>query len=430
MDDITDLFGVSTSPKLNSKWSISSFVSNPRSRSTSVSVSGVSEDVQQELERSIKAIESSYSRSSLDFDKMFRDLTARRKELKMLLTKLEATAKPVDVAALWSVESSLIVNQIRALENKQKIESEKFKQIRDEKKLFKDKSPAAPADTNQEQNMNIMSNSPIATVENLNRAQNVVTPISIGNLPESAVLTPTSMFKQVEEATRSVAKDLPKESVSEANKSVTEENTRSGEPAVKHASTITNVEPENQIVGDVKPSEKVVIKDDEIVTTDMTGDTVVRVSDLQADINEKVRQRLARGKDKILSETPTMTGYNYKHSLDTIETKSIPHVEKLFICPDTGEYYCRAYTMDEDGKYTKEIPNFPLKSITHIGQLSINPMHKKATFYYYPDPKDFVVVDSMDDAPEFYKQEWSDPKTEKFRLDGDVCAAIAASVNA
>lgn len=125
-----DVFGVSSPVKLNSKWNINNFLSNPNAGrklyNSPISTEGLSQDAKVELERTIKAIEMSYARSSLDFDKIFRDLATRRKELKALMVELQATAKPVDIAALWGVESNLIVNQIRALENKQKIESEKF----------------------------------------------------------------------------------------------------------------------------------------------------------------------------------------------------------------------------------------------------------------------------------------------------------------
>ncbi len=76
---------------------------------------------------------------------------------------MQATAKPVDIAALWGVESNLITSQMRALENKQKIEAERFKQIRDEKKLAKDRSSTSDGNNSNTNNgvTNIITNSPL-----------------------------------------------------------------------------------------------------------------------------------------------------------------------------------------------------------------------------------------------------------------------------
>lgn len=426
-NDMTDLFGTSSNIKLSRKWNINNFLSNPGNyRSTSSSVDSatgtMTNDMKLELDRTIKAIEISYSKSSLDFDKIFRDLSTRRKELKALMVELQATAKPVDIAALWSVESNLIVNQIRALENKQKIESEKFKQIRDEKKLMKEKVVASPDNGGNNNGVtNIITNSPLATANNLaavNAQPNKA--ISVGNIDPNLILKSSSVFNKdipvIEDKKPETSFPIPTTVV--AKEPVTVETT--AEQTVVNTPSVEEV----QTVAVSNNSEQMMIAEgDTVVSTNLIGDKVVTVNDIQSGINERVAQRL-NDRDNILKNEKTITGYNYQHSLDTIVSKSIPHVEKLFICPHTGEYYTRAYTKDESGNYTKEITNFPLKSITHIGQLSLNPLHKKATFYYYPDAKDYTLVDNMDNAPEFYKNEWLNPKTEKYKLDYDTCQSL------
>lgn len=416
--DLTDLFGGSASIKLNSRWNVNQFLSNPgnyrSTPSSSLDSTGMSADTKVELERAIKSIEMSYSKSSLDFDKIFRDLATRRKELKALMTELQATAKPVDIAAMWSVESSLIVNQLRALENKQKIEAEKFKQIREEKKLAKDKTSGTTETTGNNNGVtNIITNSPLAAANNL--ATGVMpkhSGITIGNIPSEAVVKTASMFKQEQPTDVQVIEH--KESIP-----IPTPNREDELIPVKEETTA-----EQTVVA--TPSENiapVILEGETVVTTDMVGGNVVTVNDIQSNINERVAKRLS-DRDSILKNEKTITGYNYQHSLDTMVSKSMPHVEKLYICPHDGTYYTKAFTKDENGNFTKEITNFPLKSITHIGQLSLNPLHKKATFYYYPDAKDYVLVDDLSDAPEFYKKEWEDPKTEKFRLDTDTCQSL------
>lgn len=423
-EDLTDLFGGSASIKLNSKWNVNQFLSNPgnyrSTPSSSLDSTGMSADTKLELERAIKAIEMSYSKSSLDFDKIFRDLATRRKELKALMTELQATAKPVDIAAMWSVESSLIVNQLRALENKQKIEAEKFKQIREEKKLAKDKTgPVTETGGNNNGITNIITNSPLAAANNLATGPTPKnTGITIGELPPSAIVKTASMFKQ--DTPTDVQVIEHKEPIPIPTPKKIEEY-ETGETTAEQ--TVVTTPSETTVVNTITSAPVMAAEGSTVVTADAVGGNVVTVNDIQSNINERVSQRLLE-RDSILKNEKTITGYNYQHSLDTMVSKSMPHVEKLYICPHDGTYYTKAFTKDENGNFTKEIPNFPLKSITHIGQLSLNPLHKKATFYYYPDAKDYVLVNDLSDAPEFYKKEWEDPKTEKFRLDTDTCQSL------
>ena len=396
-----DVFGVSSPVKLNSKWNINNFLSNPNAGrklyNSPISTEGLSQDAKVELERTIKAIEMSYARSSLDFDKIFRDLATRRKELKALMVELQATAKPVDIAALWGVESNLIVNQIRALENKQKIESEKFKQIRDEKKALKDRTVTSDSGNTNNGVTNIITNSPLANAQNLQSMQKPVG-ISIGDIAPSAVVRADNKFsQQVEVIEHKESIPIPTPNKHEMNEYYTGETTAEQ----------TVVSPPSNVDGGST-----------IVQSDMMGGNVVTINDIQDGISKRVNDRMAN-REKIMHDANTMTGYNYQRSLDTLTTKSLPHKEKLFICPATGTYYTKAFTQDESGNYTKEIPNFPLKSITHIGSIQLNPLHKQATFYYYPDPKEYYLVDNLDDMPDFYKGEWDNPKNEKFRLDDD-----------
>ena len=396
-----DIFGVSQPIKLNSKWNINSFVSNPNAGrkvyNSTTATEGLSQDAKVELDRIIKAIEMSYSKSSLDFDKIFRDLATRRKELKALMTELQAIAKPVDIAALWSVESNLIVNQIRALENKQKIESEKFKQIRDEKKAMKDRLGISDTSTNNGVT-NIITNSPLANAQNL-ATSNKPIGVSIGDITPDAVVKADNKFIPALENKEAINIPTPKKH--ELNEYYTGETTAE--------QTVVSPPSDNKV--DVESGSTV-------VSSDLLGRDVVTVNDIQNGINDRVLTRMAN-RDKIMHDANTMTGYDYQRSLDTLTTKSLPHKEKLFICPATGTYYTKAFTKDENGEYTKEIVNFPLKSITHIGSIQLNPLHKQATFYYYPEPKDYQLVDTLDDMPEFYKSEWDNPKNEKFRLDDD-----------
>lgn len=416
-----DLFGGPSKIKLNSKWNISNYISTPGSIKPAYSTTatdGISQDLKVELDRAIKAIEIAYSKSALDFDKIFRDLATRRKELKALMTELQATAKPVDIAALWGVESNLIVNQIRALENKQKIESEKFKQIRDEKKLARDKAGGSEGGATNNGVTNIISNSPLSTSEQIASQGRPSAGISVGSLPKDLLI---KSVQSPEEAT--VVEPVPviehKETVpipTPKRHDVDEYYT--GETTAQQ----TVVTPPSEVK---KPSFE---GSDIIVSTDLIGKNSETVADLQSGMMDRVNERL-KHREEMLGEAKTMTGYNYQHSLDTLTTKALPHVERMYVCPATGTYYTKAFTTDENGEYTKEIPNFNLKSVVHLGKVQFNPLHKKCQFYYYPDNKDYELVEDLSDMPEFYKKEWDNPKNDKYVLDQDTISMLIEAEN-
>ena len=122
--------------------------------------------------------------------------------------------------------------------------------------------------------------------------------------------------------------------------------------------------------------------------------------------------------------TPTITGHKLTTSLNTIYSKSVPHKEVLFIAPD-GRYYTKAFTTDENGEYTKELTEFPLKSLTHINSISFNPARHTCQFYFYnTDNKEYRMVDDMSGAPQFYIDEWNKPKNDKYILDSDTVNAL------
>lgn len=201
----TDFFGSPNSDeiKISGKWSITNYLSGNTNKNTSIlnpasGSSSMPEEIRMELEKAIAAINASYNKSYTNFDKVFRDLATKRKELKALLTELQATARPVDLAALWSVESNLISTQLKAVENMYKVESERFKQLRDEKKLAKERmGGSAPSETNTGGITNINVNSPLATSNTLDAA-NGSSPntVNLGVVDPSMLMLNKSKFEQ------------------------------------------------------------------------------------------------------------------------------------------------------------------------------------------------------------------------------------------
>ena len=424
----TDLFGSTSNNtiKLNPKWSISQYLSSPSKYSSSATSSnsdGISENIKLELERAINEINNKCNRSVMDFDKIFKDLATRRKELKSLLTELQATARPADLAALWGVESNLIVNQLRALENKQKIESERFKHIRDEKKLAKERSgPSTETNGNNNGITNtIITNSPLATSETLT-ATPKTQGINLSNIPSDLLVRSTGKFEskndiepaQVIEHKEKVPLPIPTsnddEVVVEQYSNPSESSETTAEQTVVSTPSLTSNSGSGGSDGDI------------VVTTDLTGLNQVTINDITKDMNQRVQNRLMH-KDEIMN-TPTITGHKLTTSLNTIYSKSVPHKEVLFIAPD-GRYYTKAFTTDENGEYTKELTEFPLKSLTHINSISFNPARHTCQFYFYnTDNKEYRMVDDMSGAPQFYIDEWNKPKNDKYILDSDTVNAL------
>lgn len=424
----TDLFGSTSNNtiKLNPKWSISQYLSSPSKYSSSATSSnsdGISENIKLELERAINEINNKCNRSVMDFDKIFKDLATRRKELKSLLTELQATARPADLAALWGVESNLIVNQLRALENKQKIESERFKHIRDEKKLAKERSgPSTETNGNNNGITNtIITNSPLATSETLT-ATPKTQGINIANIPSDLLVRSTGKFEskndiepaQIIEHKEKVPLPIPTsnndEAVVEQSSNPSEPSETTAEQTVVSTPSLTSNSGSGGSDGDI------------VVTTDLTGLNQVTINDITKDMNQRVQNRLMH-KEEIMN-TPTITGHKLTTSLNTIYSKSVPHKEVLFIAPD-GRYYTKAFTTDENGEYTKELTEFPLKSLTHINSISFNPARHTCQFYFYnTDNKEYRMVDDMSGAPQFYIDEWNKPKNDKYILDSDTVNAL------
>lgn len=424
----TDLFGSTSNNtiKLNPKWSISQYLSSPSKYSSSTASSnsdGISENIKLELERAINEINNKCNRSVMDFDKIFKDLATRRKELKALLTELQATARPADLAALWGVESNLIVNQLRALENKQKIESERFKHIRDEKKLAKERSgPSTESNGNNNGITNtIITNSPLATSETLT-ATPKTQGINLSNIPSDLLVRSTGKFEsktdiepaQIIEHKEKVPLSIPTsnndEVVVEQSSNPSEPSETTAEQTVMSTPSLTPISGSGGSDGDI------------VVTTDLTGLNQVTINDITKDMNQRVQERLMH-KEEIMN-TPTITGHKLTTSLNTIYSKSVPHKEVLFVAPD-GRYYTKAFTTDENGEYTKELTEFPLKSLTHINSISFNPARHTCQFYFYnTDNKEYRMVDDMSDAPQFYIDEWNKPKNDKYMLDFDTVNAL------
>ena len=98
-----------------------------------------------------------------------------------------------------------------------------------------------------------------------------------------------------------------------------------------------------------------------------------------------------------------------------------PHEVRLFVNPDTGRFWEKAFTRDSEGKYTVEAKEYHPRGIVHLGDLQFDIAAKKVVTYYDDTPIDFELDRNENHMGEFYMKEWNDPKNDKFAVPTDLC---------
>lgn len=392
--ETTDLFGMSEGIQLGSKWSIQDFVnvgSKYRRSGYSAIDPNMDTNLKMELERAIKEADLRYSKLTVDYDKMFRDLTSKRRELKTLMEEVKAFAKPQDIAMLWNSEISLIGHQIRVIEDKQKLEGERFKNVREEKKLAKEKNPEPIAAAGG----NVIIGGPLQVAQN---AANVTTDNRSVGANEIGVVPLVTNAERVPLAMN---------------------------PTTNYVGTTA----EQPVM--VPPSSPIAVntafKAETPVYQDITGSVVTTAADLTSRDAEDI-QRILDNKEQYLKMT-TSLGTNYASSLAAMENRRKDLKEVMYVNITDGSFYTRAFEMNNaTGQYDTEVLNYQYKSVKHINKVKFNPMTHECSMLYYPEDNIMFELVSDDAAmPEFYKKEWADSKTDLYRLPPDDLIKISES---
>lgn len=141
---------------------------------------------------------------------------------------------------------------------------------------------------------------------------------------------------------------------------------------------------------------------------------------------ELIKSRL-ENKEELIS-TPMSLGHDLNYSMDAFIMANTPHKKYIVINTETGEYYERAYEADSSGEYTVLSTRFQPRSVTHLGALDIDAKNKKATTFYEDEPMDYIIDNNRDNMPDFYKDEWDHPKSERFILSEDVLRVIKSYI--
>lgn len=410
----------------NTKWVKSDFVvmgnNGRRVSGVNYTLSGVTDPgTKADLEKAIRDVETSASRGILEYDKLIRELDAQRKSIKEMITEYKATSKLADLAILVKTDADVIANKIRVVEAKRKLDGERLKHLREERKLAQGKGTGTDTGAGAN-NVNIINQSNgalgVAQAVKDNMAMTGAQPGVVTITPEMLGMLnthkPVSMVENNSTATIP-AVPIPTKQPEEA---VTTLGDKGFDNAPNPDLISTGDKEQDNILSNIMtPAD--FDGSDTVVRSNALGTDKVTVSDVQKEQNERIAARLAN-KDAVL-HVDTMMNYDYGKSLDALTTKTIPQKEKYYINPYTGEYWRSVIEVDSEGNEVGEIMNAPKRSITHIGSLTCNPKHRTVIAYYYPEPAEYVLVDQNTPMPKFYQDEWSLAKNSKFRLTEDQC---------
>lgn len=374
---------------LAKKWNANDFFSGTATKSySSVVETGMSPEAKKDFDRAVREAELKFSKLDLDYDKLFQELTLRRKELKQLIEEYKMTAKPQDVALFWNADITLMTTQLRLIESKQKLAESKFKNVREEKKMLKDNSKeGATVNVNTQNNPVVASPITVASAPETG-------PVTIGGFDNSIVKQPKAMI-DVSPSTSTVTVTRPSE-----------------EPPTTSETTVMR-----------SPS----VNSDIVVGSDLLGLEKVTIGDITSGQNERIMARL-KNKDSALNIGTTMNN-SYNDSLNALIHKRKDIKEKMFLVLSDGSFYTKAYEKNpQTGVYDIPVTDYHYKSVTHLGEIKVNTVHKEVTTYYYPEPLNYEVVQDDSDMPIEYKNWWREPKAEKFRLTQDTIESIVASM--
>lgn len=420
------LFGGS-SPELVKKWNLSSFVAedSPRIQTGTSIASGLPEIKLSDLNKNIKQINLNMSKLSMEYDKLFRKFGFKSADLKKYIkVLLERDDIGETLSALENSDINILINQMRIIENKSKLESERFKQIRDEKKLQLDilKASGAAVDNSGTQ-VNVQQNSPIAVASMAGRniAPGTIDLGAISNIPviehqstTANIQVPTENPKEKETVEAVSNEPIPANFVSnslqyEANK--LDKGADGSNPTSPAKSTLDAMK--------------------SIVVASDNFDGSTTMADIHKNSVDIMIERM-KNKDSMLSHNTNLLGHNLNTSLAGLKMKKTPHTRILYVNVDDGTFYEKGFYLNQDGSIGPELPpdNFIPRSVTHLGELEFDTINREVTTYYEDTPIPYRLVTTSSGMGEFYNNEWNDNKTNKYRIPEDVLVVLRAQVNA
>ena len=380
MSDILGGFGGdSNKPAFKANFNINRYVSKSTQQSFSLAAgTPLNKNDVMELDRTLKSIEAASNKSILEYERLYRELVQKRKELKATIEAMSGSADAKGLAELHQTDIDLMNIQLRLIDSKMKASQDKYKNIRDEKKMYIDKSKSSGAVDSSVPTVNVQNvNSPIAYTGS-NAMRNIVAGDSISNA-EVITNTSSNSLKEVTErpqATLDEVLNRDKESVS--------------------------------------------------ISETIIGTPTATVASHESEVNSVISERLKNlNDDNVSYGSKGPLDVHLDTSLNALKTKNIEKEEVMYIDKYTGRFYCKAFTKDENGKFTVPMKEYAEPGIAIVGSgLKFSPTQKTVKPAFCENAFRYELVEDDTEMSDTYKAQWSKPNNDEFMIDTDTLKKI------
>lgn len=402
-----DLFGNMSDPKVNKKFQIYRFTNGTKSKSPfQESRTGGSKVDDVMLERSLKDIESTNAKLLMEYDRIYKEMMIKRKQLSQDMAEMKGVAKGEVIAMFHKADIDLLNSAVSVINSKARVASDKVKSMLSERKFYLDKTkPVATAETtssNQNANVGFGINSPLVVVNDKPTQASGNAYVVSGARPQASekVVDVESMnFEKEDTGTVSLAMS-PMEKYNLEQHATTEE--------------AEKIPVETPLV---RPADLNNYNDDTIVTRDATGVIYKTVTDVQNENLNKINERLKEGTE-FKQDYNTRLGHDYTRSLQAVKQDVAKVEHHMFIDPDSGMYYMKGFTRDDSGNLT-EYKEYDPMGLPHIGSIKFNGSKPECKIQFFQDAIPYHVAHGLSEMPEFYVKEWSKPNANQFVIENE-----------
>lgn len=398
-----DLFGSMRNPQVSKKFQIYRFANGTRdSKSPFLESRNGTKADNALLERTLKEIENSSAKLLMDYERIYKEMMVKRKQINQEISEMKGVAKGEVLAMYHKADIDLLNSAIRVIDSKAKVQSDKIKALRDERKFHIDKTK--PVETTTEATTTNAAganfNSPLIAINaggatpTTGNARVISQPI-----PADAVIN----VDTIEQKKETEAVSIPK---SPMEKYLEQEAIKVGE-----ASEITPTETPLNAPVTVNQYDNVV------VTTDATGSYNTTIGDIRNRNLSKINERLATG-DKFKENYNTRLGHDFDRSLKAMIQSDNKVQHHLYIDPESGMYYLKGFTEDENGLH--EFTQYDPMGLAHIGNIKFNGSKPECKLQFFEDAIPYHVLnDGIASMPEFYRNEWNKPNANQYVIDNE-----------
>jgi hypothetical protein len=381
MDILGGFGGNGNKPAFKTNFNINRYVSKAVQQSFSeTSGTPLNRNDVMELDRTLKSIEAASNKSILEYERLYRELVQKRKELKATIEAMAGSADAKGLAELHQTDIDLMNIQLRLIDSKIKATQDKYKNIRDEKKMYIDKSKSSGVVESSVPTVNVQNvNNPIAYTGANSAMRNIVSGDAISSADVVTNTTSGSSLKEVSERPQATLDEVlhrDKESVS--------------------------------------------------ISETITGTPTSTVAEHEVAVNSVISDRLKKlNDDNVSYGTKGPLDVHLDTSLNALKTKNVEKEEVMYIDKYTGRFYCKAFTRDEDGNFTVPMKEYAEPGVAIVGSgLKFSPVQKTVKPAFCENAFRYELVEDDTEMSDTYKAQWSKPNNDEFMIDSDTLKKI------